>query len=144
MRQFKRCFAVLVGLLLAAGAVFLHIKYAWPPGLAAMSKSERDMMILEPAAEACAIFFIILRRASAIVAYRLGALGRGEELIHDTQGNIPLTEIMAAVLVIMFRGVVRLYPGPITAADYAMMAAAFVYFCKSVHELVSRRRTSQP
>lgn len=143
MRQFKRCFAVFVGLLLAVGAMFLHFKYAWPPGLAAMSKSASDVMMLEPAAEACVIFFVILRRASAIVACRLVALGRGEELIHDTHSNIPLTETMASVLVIMFRGIVRLSPGPITAADYTMMAAAFVYFCKSVHELVSRRRISQ-
>lgn len=139
MFKLKQYFAVIVGLILAGGAVTFHVLVAWPPGLDAMSKSERDLMMMEPSLETCAVFFTVLRRSASWMARWLGVLARGQELIIDTQGNARMTEIMAALLVILFRGVFRIHPGPITPSDWAMIGLAGIIFVVNVRETVMRK-----
>jgi hypothetical protein len=140
MSTFKRYLAVFVGLLFAGAAVAFHVTYAWPEGLNALSQSDRDLMMFEPVLETCAVFFIVLRRSSSFVAIRLGAIGPTEELIQDTLGNIRMTEIMASLVVILFRGLFRIHPGAITLADYFMMTFAIVNFSINISEGVIRRK----
>lgn len=107
MIRAKQCFSAAVAIALAGLAVALHMVYIWPKGLAEVSKSERDLLVLELCLESCLVFFVILRRVSTFLAVRLGAIPPGQELIHDTHGNIRMTEILASVIVILFRGVFR-------------------------------------
>ena len=142
MNRAKQYFSLFVALLLASSAVAFHMAYAWPKELAELSKPERDLLTLEPALESCLVFFVVLRRTASSLAVRLGALAPGQELIVDTHGNIRLTEILASVIVILFRGVFRIHPGTAASTDALLVAFSVLSLVVNVYEGVKHPSTT--
>ncbi len=134
MNRAKQYLSVFIAIVLAGCAVALHMAYAWPKELSEVSKQERDLLTLEPSLESCLIFFVVLRRVASFLAVRLGAIAPGRELIVDTHGNIRITEILASVIVVLFRGVFRIHPGATAWTDALLVVLAVLSLIVNIYE----------